>query len=110
LLDLIETLETAPKPLLMHCRNGVDRSGMASAVAAMLDGQGLEAALRQTPLVRTNDEDIHICDLLAQYRDYCRDNAAVGGGAEHFKRWAAEVYTGQADPSSVLAVDVRFWP
>jgi len=109
LLGLIDALETAPKPLLLHCRGGVDRSGMASAVAALLDGQGLQEALRQAPLVRANSNSAHICDMLAQYRDYCRDEGDVFGATDHFKGWVAEVYEGHPVASSTLAVGIYFW-
>ena len=45
---LIQTMRDAPKPLLIHCRAGADRTGLAAAfyVAAIAKG-GEEAAERQ---------------------------------------------------------------
>ena len=36
LLNLTHLIETAPKPVLLHCRQGIDRTGLASAVAAII--------------------------------------------------------------------------
>jgi protein tyrosine phosphatase (PTP) superfamily phosphohydrolase (DUF442 family) len=37
LLKLVEVLQSAPRPLLLHCELGADRSGLASALAVILD-------------------------------------------------------------------------
>lgn len=45
---LIEVMEQAPKPLLIHCESGVDRSGLASALyLAAIKRTGEEIAERQ---------------------------------------------------------------
>ena len=44
LRELVHILDTAPRPLLLHCRAGAERSGLAAAVAVLLDGQDLAAA------------------------------------------------------------------
>ena len=36
LLMLVNLLETAPKPLIFHCNQGADRTGMASALSIIL--------------------------------------------------------------------------
>jgi undecaprenyl-diphosphatase len=36
LRDLVELLETAPKPLMFHCEGGADRTGMAGAISIIL--------------------------------------------------------------------------
>jgi protein tyrosine phosphatase (PTP) superfamily phosphohydrolase (DUF442 family) len=47
LRELVDQLDDAPRPLLLHCRAGVERSGLASAVALLLEGASLEAARDQ---------------------------------------------------------------
>ena len=50
--ELIEVMKNAPKPVLVHCQAGADRSGLASAlyVAAIKNGTPLEAKLQLSPL------------------------------------------------------------
>ena len=35
--ELVEVLKTAPRPILIHCKNGADRTGLASAIWLVLD-------------------------------------------------------------------------
>jgi protein tyrosine phosphatase (PTP) superfamily phosphohydrolase (DUF442 family) len=44
LRELVRILDTAPRPLLLHCAAGAERSGLASAVAVLLNGGDLAAA------------------------------------------------------------------
>ena len=39
LKKLVDVLQAAPRPLLMHCRRGIDRAGFASAVVLILNSQ-----------------------------------------------------------------------
>ena len=46
--QLIDALQTAPKPFLIHCESGSDRTGLASALYRLLAlGQPPEVAARQ---------------------------------------------------------------
>ncbi len=36
LKQLVETIEQAPKPVLIHCKDGADRTGLAAAIALIL--------------------------------------------------------------------------
>jgi protein tyrosine/serine phosphatase len=48
LLELIEVLGRAEKPLLMHCKSGADRTGLAAAIYLMhYEGVPLEQARKQ---------------------------------------------------------------
>jgi undecaprenyl-diphosphatase len=48
LLELRDLIENAPRPLLVHCRAGADRTGLASIMATLLDGTStLEQARAQ---------------------------------------------------------------
>lgn len=44
LRELVHIIDTAPRPLLLHCRAGAERSGLASATAMLLEGKDLDAA------------------------------------------------------------------
>jgi protein tyrosine phosphatase (PTP) superfamily phosphohydrolase (DUF442 family) len=47
LREIVEYLDTAPRPLLFHCEGGVERSGLIGAVAVLLEGGDLAAARAQ---------------------------------------------------------------
>lgn len=47
LREIVEILDTAPRPLLFHCEGGVERSGLVGAVAVLLDGGDLAGARDQ---------------------------------------------------------------
>lgn len=47
LLRLLEIIRTAERPLLMHCKSGADRTGLAAATFVLDNGQGVAAARGQ---------------------------------------------------------------
>lgn len=47
LREIVEILDSAPRPLLLHCQGGVERSGLIGAVAVLLEGGDLDAARAQ---------------------------------------------------------------
>ena len=111
LARLIDVLQTAPRPILLHCRNGVDRAGMASAVAALVVGKvGLDQALAQLPRLRANGGSVHVSDVFGQYRAYCREKGADADDPATFKKWVADVYHGQPQPQTQLVPRIPFWP
>ena len=44
---LVKALATAPRPLLLHCRGGADRTGMASAIALALENDSPLSELKR---------------------------------------------------------------
>lgn len=50
LIELVETIDQAPRPMLLHGQYGISRTGLAAAVAELLDGQSLARARRQLGL------------------------------------------------------------
>lgn len=44
---LVIVLQHSPRPLLVHCRQGADRTGLASAVSLILAGQRQVAAIKK---------------------------------------------------------------
>ena len=45
---IVEVMRTAPKPMLVHCRNGADRSGLAAALFEYaVQGQPVDKAIEQ---------------------------------------------------------------
>ena len=92
---LIEALETAERPILLHCQAGADRAGMASVLAAMaVGGEDFQAAKGQLSFryLRFDNHPEHISGFLRQYETYCRKNGQATAGWRQFKGWALEVY------------------
>lgn len=99
LLEVIEILETAEPPILLHCRQGMDRSGTVSALAAMLiGGEPYEKAKGESwippgPWKRKSHTNyVHISDMFELYEDYCEANGKNPNDLAVFRHWAAEVY------------------
>jgi len=47
LRELTQILTDCPKPVLIHCRRGIDRAGLASALYRLLEGGSIEQARKQ---------------------------------------------------------------
>ena len=90
----VTLLEATPRPLLLHCKNGVDRSGWGAAVAIALAGPPLERAIEE--LSPTTG---HICNratcplhrFFARYQAWLSASSVAHSG-DAFRRWALEVY------------------
>ena len=97
LVQLIEVLQTAQEPILLHCYHGVDRAGTASALAAWLLGRQpydqakWQAYVPPGPWKRWNGS-AHISDTLTVYEDYCRQRGVSPDNPALFKHWAAHIY------------------
>ncbi len=92
---LIEVLEGAPRPLLLHCRDGADRAGVASVLAAMAVGkQPYQQARAQLSAryLHVGGAGAAISGLLDQYEVHCRRSELGTGGWEQFRDWALRVY------------------
>lgn len=97
LVEIIKTIETAGEPILIHCRQGVDRSGTVSALAAMAVGKEdystarWQAYVPPGPWKRKRKNDYrHISDILKVYENYCRRNKLSTDGWEQFRQWATD--------------------
>jgi undecaprenyl-diphosphatase len=88
LQDLAITLETAPKPLLIHCASGVDRTGLASAMVILLHGGTLEQARRQISLLYGDIMPSSAGKLfLRQYILWLKQQHLNRSTAKAFKTW-----------------------
>jgi protein tyrosine/serine phosphatase len=95
LRQLLEVLDHAEYPLVLHCRRGADRTGLAAAIVLLLqEGVSLAKARQQLgifyghiPLLRTACLD----SFLDQYAAWLQET-----GQEHtparFRRWVQEIY------------------
>jgi protein tyrosine phosphatase (PTP) superfamily phosphohydrolase (DUF442 family) len=108
LVQLIEVLQTAKEPMLIHCYHGVDRAGTASAIAAwLLGGQPYDRAKWQAyvpgPWKHPSGAD-HISDVLTLYEDYCRDRGLSPDDPSLFKHWARDIYRPYQSNSATMGV------
>lgn len=126
LAELIEAIETAEQPFVLHCHSGTDRAGTASTLAAMAIGDaGYEKAKWQAyvppgPWKRKCKYNYsHISDILKAYENYCMINKIDTNGWQQFKTWALEVWPSSAnDAQNSLSYsylpqfnkDKRFYP
>jgi len=109
LVRLIEVLQTAREPMLIHCYHGVDRAGTASAIAAWLrGGQPYDRAKWQAyvppgPWKHRNGAN-HISDVLTLYEDYCRGRGLSPDDPSLFKYWARDIYRPYQSNSATMGV------
>lgn len=94
LAAVIEILDNAPRPLLVHCEGGIERSGLVGAVAVLLDGGVPTLARDQFDRSRGFIEWAAFSDLPKLVDRYAAWLAEQG--LEHhpdqFRGWAREVY------------------
>jgi undecaprenyl-diphosphatase len=93
LLKLIEVLKNAERPILVHCLSGVDRAGLASAVALLMRNDfGLQDAKWQTSVRYgvINTQSIGK-QFLVQYEAWL---SVIGQehAPERFLEWATDNY------------------
>jgi len=94
-LRLADEIESAEKPLLLHCQQGADRSGLASVMARMaIGGKSYDRAKEQMGLkfLHIDPSPEHVAAVLTQYEDYCRRQQVGTGGWPEFRHWIFNVY------------------
>src|SRR5207248_638513 len=92
---LVDTLDTAPRPVLVHCNSGGDRAGLASTLALLLrteadlpEARGqLAWWLGHNPL---SDAACHD-RMFDRYAEWLR-NAGRAHTPELLRQWVREVY------------------
>lgn len=105
LLELINVIETGDKPMLLHCRQGIDRAGTASALAVWFLTDASYSDAKWHSFVpphpwKRKKGPFHISDTFKQYQKYCKEKNLDPDNKQLFKTWAATcVYniTTQAD-------------
>lgn len=98
LRELVRTIETVPKPALIHCMGGADRTGLASVIGRMaLAGDSYEQARGQLSWrnLKLDYDPEHICGVLALYEEHCRSRGLSTDGWDRFRDWATRAYYNQ---------------
>ncbi|MDR3635212.1 MAG: tyrosine-protein phosphatase [Isosphaeraceae bacterium] len=93
LRTLVRVLDTSERPLLIHCWRGSERTGLATALARLLEpGSTLEDARAAFSLrylyARMGDGKV-MAEHLDQYEAWLRKQA-LNHAPEHLRRWAEE--------------------
>jgi protein tyrosine phosphatase (PTP) superfamily phosphohydrolase (DUF442 family) len=88
LLQLWQLAATAERPLLLHCRAGVDRTGLASALVVLHDTGDLAAARSQLALLPYG----HVGAFGTQAMDEVLDAYEPYLGRMTFPDWVRELY------------------
>lgn len=88
---LVQLLEIAPKPILLHCQGGADRTGFASAVWLLLQGYPLTEAEQAFSILYF----VHRSDSIGKqftpiYRRWLKQHH-FKTNAVHFKNWITTV-------------------
>lgn len=93
LLELRDLLEEAPRPLLVHCRAGADRTGLAAIMAKLMDGSStLESARSQvSPRYHAYRDDSIGIPLFDAYIAWLAENG-IAHSADHFSQWLENEY------------------
>jgi len=102
--EMIRVIETCPKPMLIHCRAGSERSGLGSVIAAMALGhQDYKDAREQL-----SAKYLHLWHgvdraegLVDRYEDYCSIHNLDTAGWTQFRDWAMNLY--QSNPHAATA-------
>ena len=89
--ELVEVLSSAPRPLLLHCSAGVDRSGLASGIAVLAAGGDLAAARHQLGPVEGLLSRSVLPRVLDQYEGWLLARRAQAT-PEALRHFAAEGY------------------
>jgi len=96
LLALLDSLETLPRPLLIHCRAGADRTGTASVLALMaVDGRSFDEARGQLDAryLHFGGDAGAVEGVVLRYAAYCERFGRDPGGWTEFRQWAADHYS-----------------
>lgn len=88
LKQLTYYLQTAKRPLLIHCKAGADRTGLASAMVLILENAPIETAMKQVNLIRYGIINIHSTGraTLKHYVDWLKKHNLKSSKA-HFLLW-----------------------
>ncbi|MFN3240182.1 MAG: tyrosine-protein phosphatase [Planctomycetota bacterium] len=88
LLQLWRVAESAERPLVVHCRAGVDRTGLAMAIFVLHDTGDLDAARRQLALIPNG----HLAAFGTEEMDRVLDLYAEFHGVMTFPDWVERIY------------------
>lgn len=90
LLQLVHILQTSPKPLLVHCEGGADRTGLASAIYLILQNKSLAEAEKEYSLHYYVINKSSVGKLvIPRYAAWLKKNNFTSS-QQHFLNWLAQ--------------------
>ena len=101
--ELVEAIENSPQPILLHCKEGADRAGLASVLAAMCVGhQSYDEAKKELTILHfhVDSRQQSIGGILDQYEDCCARKNLPHGGWDEFRNWAMNDYCDENQPAT----------
>jgi protein tyrosine/serine phosphatase len=97
LRQLVQVIDNAPRPLLMHCRHGADRTGLASAIVLLLEQNvSLETAQDQLS-IRFGHLAIGRANVLNRFFDFYKEwlqREQMAHSPRTFRDWLMHEYRG----------------
>jgi protein tyrosine phosphatase (PTP) superfamily phosphohydrolase (DUF442 family) len=110
LRQIVQVLDTAPRPLLFHCKGGVERSGLVGAVALLLHGGALAQAREQFAASKGYVQLLSGSELPRVLDDYERWLGELGEdhSPDRFRAWVEtdyhpDFYRASIAPTGALA-------
>lgn len=94
-LGLLDLMDNAPRPMLIHCLQGYDRSGFVSFLAAWrIGGRSYEDAKEELAIAWRpwKPDPSHINDTLEWYEAWCAKESVDPDNWDRFCHWAKTVY------------------
>lgn len=92
LRKLVETLDDAPRPILLHCRQGADRTALASAIARLLSGDSIDQAKKEYSIVYGHTglaHGSHLPNLFDLYLAWLTEEGTPPG-PDSFRQWVRQ--------------------
>ncbi len=87
---LVYLLQNAPKPILLHCEGGADRTGFAAAMFLLLKGRSIAEARHQFSWVYHVRSARSVGKLvLPYYVAWLKKHGFKSSNRAHFLRWVA---------------------
>jgi protein tyrosine phosphatase (PTP) superfamily phosphohydrolase (DUF442 family) len=93
LRELVRVIDTAERPLLLHCKAGAERSGLAAAVVVLLETGDLDAARAEFALDKGFVQLLNprLPRVLDDYEAWLRERGETST-PDRFRAWATTEY------------------
>ena len=97
-LQIIDFLETRPRPMLVHCKAGADRSGLVAAIEVLLnDPDNIEGARDALSFFPYGHSGLGMYGRIDKFVDLYEQYGNSGGGLD-LKAWVETIYEPSLDP------------